>query len=119
KEGFFGIAIPKEFGGLGFSPFAHSHIVTKIATRSVSVAVTVMVPNALGPAEFLQHFGTEQQKQYYLPRLAAGEEIPAFALTSPEAGSDAGSIPDSGIVCMSKYEGKEVLGVRLNWDKRY
>lgn len=119
KERFFGIAIPQAFGGLGFSSLAHSHIVTKIATRSVSVAVTVMVPNALGPAEFLQHFGTEEQKNHYLPRLATGEEIPAFALTSPQAGSDASGIPDTGIICVGDYEGRQVLGARLNWDKRY
>ncbi len=119
QEGFFALAIPTEYGGHGFSALAHSHIVTKIASRSASVAVTVMVPNALGPAEFIQYFGTDAQKQYYLPRLASGEEMPGFALTSPEAGSDAGSIPDTGIVCRGSYEGQEVLGVRLNWDKRY
>lgn len=119
REGFLGLAIPKEYGGHGFSTLAHSHIVTKIASRSISVAVSVMVPNALGPAEFLQHFGTLEQKQYYLPRLANGKEIPAFALTSPEAGSDASNIPDTGIVCTGVYESAEMIGIRLNWDKRY
>lgn len=119
KEGFFGLEIPKEYGGHGFSVWAHSNIISKIASRSASVGVMVMVPNALGPAEFLQHYGTLAQKSYYLPRLARGEEIPAFALTGPEAGSDALSIPDKGIVCRGTYEGKEIIGIRLNWDKRY
>jgi len=119
KEKFLGLAIPKEYGGHGFSTLAHSNIVTKIASRSASAAISVMVPNALGPGEFLRHFGTTAQKQYYLPRLANGEEIPAFALTSPEAGSDAGSIPDTGVVCKGMYENKEVIGIKLNWDKRY
>ncbi len=119
KEGFFGLEVPKEYGGRGFSVWAHSNIITKIASRSVSVGVMVMVPNALGPAEFLQYFGTEQQKRHYLPRLARGEEIPAFALTGPEAGSDALSIPDKGIVCRGNYQGKDIIGIRLNWDKRY
>lgn len=119
QERFFGMAIPKEYGGRGFSALAHSTVVVKIATRSVSAAVTTMVPNSLGPAELLYHYGTEEQKAYYLPRLARGEEIPCFALTAPEAGSDAGSIPDTGIVCKDMYEGKEVVGIRLTWDKRY
>lgn len=119
KERFFGLVIPKEYGGHGFSAFAHSTIVVKIATRSVSAAVNTMVPNSLGPAELLLHYGTDEQKNYYLPRLAKGEEIPCFGLTSPEAGSDAGSITDSGIVCRGEYNGKEVLGIRLSWDKRY
>ncbi|MBL0143345.1 MAG: acyl-CoA dehydrogenase [Betaproteobacteria bacterium] len=118
-KGFFGIIVPKSFGGLGFSAFAHSEIVTKISTRSGAAAVTVMVPNSLGPAELLIHYGTEQQKNYYLPRLAKGQEIPCFALTSPEAGSDAASIPDFGIVCKAMHEGKETLGIRLTWEKRY
>lgn len=116
---FFGMIIPKKYGGLEFSATAHSEVVMKISARSVSVGVTVMVPNSLGPAELLQHYGNEQQKDYYLPRLADGREIPCFALTGPDAGSDAGSIPDSGIVCEDKFEGKKVLGLRLNWDKRY
>lgn len=119
KEKFFGMAIPKQYGGLGFSALAHSTVVVKIATRSLSAAVNTMVPNSLGPAELLLHYGTEEQKNYYLPKLAAGEEMPCFALTAPEAGSDAGSIPDTGIVCRGEYEGKEVIGIRLTWDKRY
>ncbi|HQW38957.1 MAG TPA: acyl-CoA dehydrogenase, partial [Usitatibacteraceae bacterium] len=118
-KGFLGIIIPKSYGGLGFSAFAHSEIVTKISTRSGAAAVTVMVPNSLGPAELLMHYGTEAQKDHYLPRLAKGQEIPCFALTSPEAGSDAASIPDFGIVCKGMHEGKETLGIRLTWEKRY
>jgi acyl-CoA dehydrogenase len=119
SQGFLGIIIPKQYGGLGFSNLAHSEIVTKIATRSGAAAVTVMVPNSLGPGELLLHYGTEAQKNHYLPRLARGEEIPCFGLTSPEAGSDAGSIPDLGIVCKGMHEGREVLGIRLTFDKRY
>ncbi len=119
ENGFFGMIIPKRYGGLEFSPLAHSSVVMKIATRSVSAAVTVMVPNSLGPAELLLNYGTKEQQNYYLPRLARGEEIPCFALTGPEAGSDAGAMPDSGIVCRGEFEGKEVLGIRLNWQKRY
>ncbi|MBK8325149.1 MAG: acyl-CoA dehydrogenase [Betaproteobacteria bacterium] len=118
-KGFLGIIIPKSYGGLGFSAFAHSEIVTKIATRSGAAAVTVMVPNSLGPAELLIHYGTDAQKNHFLPRLAKGQEIPCFALTSPEAGSDAASIPDFGIVCKGTHEGREVLGIRLTWEKRY
>lgn len=119
KEGFFGMIIPKEYGGLGFSALAHSAVVVKIATRSVSAAVDAMVPNSLGPAELLCHYGTEQQKNYYLPRLARGEEIPCFALTGLEAGSDAAAMTDTGIVCKGQFEGKTVIGIRLNWNKRY
>ena len=119
KHRFFGMIIPKKYGGLEFSHTAHSEVVMKVSARSVSVGVTVMVPNSLGPAELLQHYGTEKQKDYYLPRLATGEEIPCFALTGPDAGSDAGSIPDTGIVCKGEYEGEQVLGLRLNWEKRY
>ncbi|GMQ95278.1 MAG: acyl-CoA dehydrogenase FadE [Patescibacteria group bacterium] len=120
QNGFFGMVIPKEYGGLDFSARAHSEVVTKIAAKSVSAAITVMVPNSLGPAELLLHYGTESQKKYYLPRLANGRETPCFALTAPEAGSDAASIPDRGIVCNGVFEGKEdVLGIRLNWEKRY
>ncbi|MGX5202352.1 acyl-CoA dehydrogenase [Aliikangiella sp. IMCC44632] len=119
KEGFWGLIIPKEFGGKGFSALAHSAIVTKLSTRSGVLGVTTMVPNSLGPAELLLHYGTDEQKNYYLPRLAKGDEIPCFALTAPKAGSDAGAIPDTGIVCKGEFEGKEVLGLRLNWDKRY
>ena len=119
KERFFGMIIPREAGGLGFSALAHSQVIVKLASRSISAAVTVMVPNSLGPAELLLHYGTEEQKNYFLPRLADGREIPCFALTGPEAGSDAGAIPDTGIVCKGMHEGKEVLGLRLNWEKRY
>lgn len=119
KERFFGMAISKEYGGLGFSALGHSTVIVKIATRSCSAAVNSMVPNSLGPGELLQHYGTEEQKNYYLPRLAAGKEIPCFALTAPEAGSDAGSMIDKGIICKGMYDGKEVLGIRLTWDKRY
>jgi acyl-CoA dehydrogenase len=119
-NGFFGLIIPKEYGGKGFSALAHSEIVTKLASRSGTAGVTVMVPNSLGPAELLLHYGTEAQKQRYLPRLAKGLEVPCFALTSPEAGSDAGSIPDYGIVCRADFNGrKDVLGMRVTWDKRY
>lgn len=119
KEKFFGMVIPKEYGGLGFSALAHSTIVVKIATKSLSAAVNTMVPNSLGPAELLIHYGTDEQKNYYLPRLASGEEIPCFALTAPDAGSDAGAIPDTGIICRGEYNGENVLGIKLNWDKRY
>jgi acyl-CoA dehydrogenase len=119
EKGFLGIIIPKSYGGLGFSAYAHSEIVTKISTRSGTAAVTVMVPNSLGPAELLIHYGTDDQKNHYLPRLAKGLEIPCFALTNPEAGSDAGAIPDFGTVCKGTHEGREVLGIRLTWEKRY
>jgi acyl-CoA dehydrogenase len=116
---FFAMIIPKEYGGLGFSAYAHSEVVRKLSTRSVSLAVTAMVPNSLGPGELLLQFGTEAQRNYWLPRLAAGTEIPCFGLTSPEAGSDAASMIDSGVVCRGTYGGREVLGIRLNWHKRY
>ena len=116
---FLGMVIPKEYGGLGFSAIAHSEVVTKLATRSVSGAVSVMVPNSLGPAELLLHYGTEAQKSHYLPRLAVGEEIPCFALTGPSAGSDAGAMTDFGVVCRGMHEGREVLGLRVTWEKRY
>ncbi len=120
QEKFFGMIIPKKYGGLEFSAFAHSAVVAKISTRSISAAVTVMVPNSLGPGELLLHYGTQQQKDKYLPRLATGEEIPCFALTSPEAGSDAAAIEDTGVVCeQENADGEIVLGIRLNWDKRY
>ncbi len=118
-RGFFGMIIEKRYGGLGFSPIANSEVVMKIATRNVTAAVTVMVPNSLGPGELLQHYGTEAQKQHYLPRLASGADIPCFALTSPVAGSDAGSMIDTGVVCRGTWQGEEVLGFRLNWNKRY
>ncbi len=119
EQGFFGLVIPEDFGGRGFSQRAHSEIVMKIATRSVSAAVTVMVPNSLGPGELLMEYGTDDQKQHYLPRLCAGKEIPCFALTSPMAGSDAGAIPDKGIVSKGQWQGKEVLGLKVTWNKRY
>ncbi|UXY14102.1 acyl-CoA dehydrogenase [Chitiniphilus purpureus] len=126
EQGFLGMIIKKEYGGLAFSNHAHARVVTKIATRSGTAAVTVMVPNSLGPGELLQHYGTEEQKNYYLPRLAKGVEIPCFALTSPEAGSDAGGIPDFGVVARGSYTDprtgvlhENVLGIRLSWEKRY
>ncbi|MDE2342146.1 MAG: acyl-CoA dehydrogenase, partial [Betaproteobacteria bacterium] len=119
QRGFLGLIIPKRYGGKGFSAFAHSQIVTRLSTRSSALAVTVMVPNSLGPGELLLRYGTETQKNHYLPRLARGEEIPAFALTSPWAGSDAAAIPDVGIVCRGTWQGQEVLGMRVTWDKRY
>jgi acyl-CoA dehydrogenase len=118
-KGFLGMIIPKKYGGLEFSAYAHSQVVTKLSTRSSALSVSVMVPNSLGPAELLLHYGTEEQKNHYLPRLAKGIEVPAFALTSPWAGSDAASIPDSGVVCKGMWQGKEVLGMRVSWDKRY
>ena len=118
-KGFLGMIIPKKYGGLGFSALAHSAVVMKLSTRSSAAAISVMVPNSLGPAELLLHYGTDEQKDHYLPRLAKGQEIPCFALTSPEAGSDAASIPDYGIVCKGTWQGKEVLGMRVTWDKRY
>jgi acyl-CoA dehydrogenase len=119
KKGFWAMIIPKKYGGLGFSAYAHSCVVVKIASRSGTVASTVVVPNSLGPAELLLHYGTEEQRNHYLPRLARGDEIPCFALTGPRAGSDAGSIPDTGFVCRGTYQGREVIGVRLNFSKRY
>ncbi|MCQ3830347.1 acyl-CoA dehydrogenase [Microbulbifer elongatus] len=119
KNRFFGIIIPEEYGGLGFSPTAHAQIVTKISTRSTSVGVTVMVPNSLGPGELLMAHGTDEQKQHYLPRLADGRDIPCFGLTSPEAGSDAASMVDRGVVCYGEYKGEKTLGMRVNWHKRY
>ena len=120
EQGFFGMIIPEEHGGLGFSPMAHSAVVMRIATRSVTAAVTVMVPNSLGPAELLLHHGTEAQKNHYLPRLARGAEVPCFALTGPEAGSDAGAMADTGVICRQEFRGEaDVLGIRLNWEKRY
>ncbi|MCC9661350.1 acyl-CoA dehydrogenase [Pseudoalteromonas sp. MB41] len=119
KERFFSLIIPKSFGGLEFSPYANSTIVGTIATKSSAVAVTVMVPNSLGPGELLLHFGTKEQQDHYLPRLANGRDIPCFALTSPEAGSDAGGIPDIGVVKRGQFNGEEVLGLEITWDKRY
>ena len=116
---FFGMIIAKSYGGLGFSAFAHSEIIRFISTRSVATAVTVMVPNSLGPGELLHMFGTVEQKDYWLPRLADGRELPAFGLTSAEAGSDASAMEDDGVICKGQWDGKEVLGIRLNWAKRY
>jgi acyl-CoA dehydrogenase len=116
---FFGMIIPKRYGGLGFSAFAHSEVVKRVSTCSITAGVTVMVPNSLGPGELLQRFGTDAQKQHYLPRLADGREIPCFALTSEEAGSDAAAMRDHGVVCEGLHEGRRVLGLRLNWSKRY
>lgn len=116
---FFAMIIKKKYGGLEFSAYAQSLVLQKLTGVSGVLSSTVGVPNSLGPGELLQHYGTEEQKDYYLPRLAEGKEIPCFALTSPEAGSDAGSIPDYGVVCKGNWEGKEVLGMRLTWNKRY
>lgn len=117
---FLSMILPKRYGGLEFSALAHSAVVMKVSTRSVSAAVTVMVPNSLGPGKLLLEYGTEAQKDYYLPRLAIGQEIPCFALTNPEAGSDAGAIPDFGIVCRGDFQDrKNILGLRLTWNKRY
>jgi acyl-CoA dehydrogenase len=118
-RGFLGMIIPKEYGGLGFSAYAHSQVVTRLSTRSSTPAVTVMVPNSLGPAELLLAYGTPEQKTHYLPRLARGEEVPAFALTSPWAGSDAAAIPDAGVICKGEWQGEQVLGMRVSFDKRY
>lgn len=116
---FLAMIIPKEYGGLGFSAQGNAAVVAKISSCNQTAAVTVMVPNSLGPGELLHYFGTKEQKDYYLPRLARGEDIPCFALTSPLAGSDAASMPDRGVVCKGMYQGKEVLGLRVSWDKRY
>ena len=118
-EGFLGMIIPTEYGGKGFSARAHSRVVCKIASRSSTAAISVMVPNSLGPAELLLRYGNAEQKDYYLPRLASGEEVPCFALTNPFAGSDAAAIPDSGIVCRGNFNGEDVLGIRVSWEKRY
>jgi acyl-CoA dehydrogenase len=118
-QGFLGMIIPEEYSGLGFSAAAHSAVVRKLSSRSVALAVSVMVPNSLGPAELLLHYGTEEQKKSYLPRLAKGEAIPCFALTEPHAGSDAGSMRSKGVVCEGTFNGKKLLGMKLDWDKRY
>lgn len=119
KNGFLGMIIPKQYGGLEFSHFAHSQVITKLASASCASAILTSVPNSLGPAELLLHYGTEEQKNYYLPRLAKGDDVPCFALTSPLAGSDAGAIEDYGVVCEAEFEGKQQLCIRLNWNKRY
>ena len=118
-NGFLGMIIPKAYGGLGLSASAQTSVLVKLYGCSVTAATTVSVPNSLGPAELLLKYGTDKQKEHYLPRLAKGLDIPCFALTSPNAGSDAASIPDTGVICSQLFEGKETLGVRLNWDKRY
>ena len=119
RNGFFAMIIPKQYGGLQFSAYAHSCVLVKLASRSGTLASTVAVPNSLGHGELLVHYGTEEQKNYYLPRLARGDDIPCFGLTAPRAGSDAASIPDTGVVCKGIYEGREVVGLRLNFSKRY
>ncbi|WP_295861068.1 acyl-CoA dehydrogenase [uncultured Xanthomonas sp.] len=119
KNKFFGMIIPKEYGGLGFSALAHHKVIQKIASVSSVVSSTVGVPNSLGPGELLLHYGSKEQKDYYLPRLAVGQEVPCFGLTGPFAGSDATSIPDYGIVCKGEWNGANVLGVKLTFDKRY
>ena len=119
SKGFFAMIIPKKYGGLEFSAYAHSCVLVKLASRSGLLAATTAVPNSLGPAELLNHYGTEEQKDHYLPRLARGEEVPCFALTGPRAGSDAAALPDTGIVCRGMYQGREILGLRLNFNKRY
>jgi acyl-CoA dehydrogenase len=116
---FFAMIIPTRFGGLGFSAYAHSEVIRKLSTRSISGAVTAMVPNSLGPGELLLRFGTKEQQDYWLPRLAEAKEIPCFGLTSPEAGSDAAAMIDSGVVCRGIWQGHKVVGIRLNWHKRY
>ncbi len=116
---FFSMIIPEAYGGLGFSAQGNSAVVMKLASRNLTTAVTVMVPNSLGPGELLMHYGTDEQKEYYLPRLARGDDIPCFALTGVSAGSDAASMPDVGVVCMGEHEGQQVLGMRVTWNKRY
>jgi acyl-CoA dehydrogenase len=118
-KGFFAMIIPKQYGGLEFSAYAHSCVLAKIASRSTTCSSTVAVPNSLGPAELLNHYGTQAQKDHYLPRLARGEEIPCFALTGPRAGSDAASLPDTGVVSYGLWQGQEVVGLTLNFSKRY
>ncbi len=119
KNGFLGMIIPKKYGGMEFSHFAHSQVITKLASASCAAAILTSVPNSLGPAELLLRYGTEEQKEYYLPRLAKGDDVPCFALTSPVAGSDAGAIEDYGVVCEAEFDGKKQLCMRLNWNKRY
>jgi acyl-CoA dehydrogenase len=119
RERFFAMIIPKTYGGLEFSPLACSQVLTKIATRSSTAASIIGVPNSLGPAELLMHYGTEEQRQRWLPGLASGEEVPCFALTSPRVGSDATAIVDTGVVCRGEFEGEAIVGIKLNWDKRY
>jgi acyl-CoA dehydrogenase len=119
SQGFFAMIIPRRYGGLEFSAYAHSCVLIKIASRSTTASSTIAVPNSLGPAELLLHYGTEAQKNHYLPRLARGEDIPCFALTGPRAGSDAASIPDVGLICKGSWQGEEIVGIKLNFSKRY
>lgn len=119
EEGFWSLNIPKEYGGLDFSPKAHAKILTQLSSCSSTLAVTIMVPNSLGPSELILHYGTSEQKKILLPRLASGKEIPCFALTSKAAGSDASAMIDTGVICNRGYKGKKTLGLLLNWDKRY
>tara|TARA_R110001592_G_scaffold108031_2_gene302222 strand:+ start:13088 stop:15556 length:2469 start_codon:yes stop_codon:yes gene_type:complete len=119
SNGFFGLIIPKQYGGKEFSAYAHSQIAMKLASRSGDLGTTVMVPNSLGPAELLLQFGTDEQKNHYLPRLANGQDVPCFALTSADAGSDAGAMPDRGVVCKGQWQGEEVIGLSVTWEKRY
>jgi acyl-CoA dehydrogenase len=118
-QGFFAMIIPKRYGGLEFSAYAHSCVLVKIASRSATASSTIAVPNSLGPAELLLHYGTEPQKNHYLPRLARGEDVPCFALTGPRAGSDAASIPDTGVICKGWWQDDEIIGIKLNFSKRY
>jgi len=119
SKGFFAMIIPKRYGGLEFSAYAHSCVLIKVASRSATASSTIAVPNSLGPAELLLHYGTEAQKNHFLPRLACGEEVPCFALTGPRAGSDAASIPDTGVICKGVWQGAEIVGIKLNFSKRY
>ncbi len=119
SQGFFALIIPKRYGGLEFSTYAHSCVLCKLAARSVTCSSIVAVPNSLGPGELLVHYGTEEQKQHFLPRLARGEEIPCFALTGPRVGSDATALPDTGVVCRGMWQGREIVGLKLNFSKRY
>ncbi len=119
RHKFFAMIIPKQYGGLEFSAYANAMVITKLASRNATASSTVGVPNSLGPAELLLHYGTDEQKQRWLPRLASGEEVPCFALTSPQAGSDAAALIDNGVICKEQWNGKQTIGIRLNWDKRY
>jgi acyl-CoA dehydrogenase len=119
SQGFFAMIIPKRYGGLEFSAYAHSCVLVKIASRCATASSTIAVPNSLGPAELLLHYGTEEQRNHYLPRLARGDEVPCFALTGPRAGSDAAAIPDTGIICKGEWRGAQVIGIKLNFSKRY
>jgi acyl-CoA dehydrogenase len=119
SAGFFAMIIPRRYGGLEFSAYGHSCVLAKVSSRCAVASSTIAVPNSLGPAELLLHYGTEAQKDHYLPRLARGEDVPCFALTGPRAGSDAASIPDTGTICRGTWQGQDVIGMRLNFSKRY